>query len=222
MAIVSTPHLAMKFPSLSGDILTVHVDQKEAREYYVESLRVEPLRNDRSPKRKSSRKHDSPRKAQPIPMEPAIALVDLDPRTNEDRLEAREELLRVPLLDEEHSTCVGMTMATVEVEIIHATLKKNVDMFVWTSSDMSGVSSDVITHKLSVFKEARPITQKKRDYDDEKCLAAETEAEKLLSTNLYARLGIQLGFQRCYGYQANGNWRMCVDYKNLNSALISA
>jgi len=29
-AIVSTLYLAMKFPSLSGDILTVHVDQKHA------------------------------------------------------------------------------------------------------------------------------------------------------------------------------------------------
>jgi len=38
MAIVSTPHLAMKFPSSARDILTVHVDQKEARECYVESL----------------------------------------------------------------------------------------------------------------------------------------------------------------------------------------
>ena len=44
MAIVSTPHLAMKFASISGDILTVHVDQKVAQECYVESLRVEPLR----------------------------------------------------------------------------------------------------------------------------------------------------------------------------------
>jgi len=32
-----------------------------------------------------------------------------------------------------------------------------------------------------VFKEARPIAQKKRDYDDEKRLAAKSEAEKLLS-----------------------------------------
>ena len=32
MAIVSTPHLAMKFSSASGDILTLHVDQKVARE----------------------------------------------------------------------------------------------------------------------------------------------------------------------------------------------
>ena len=29
-AIVSTPHLAMKFPSVNGDIATVHVDQKTA------------------------------------------------------------------------------------------------------------------------------------------------------------------------------------------------
>jgi len=42
--IISTPHLAMKFPSLSGDILTIHVDQKIARECYEESLRVEPTR----------------------------------------------------------------------------------------------------------------------------------------------------------------------------------
>jgi len=62
MAIVSTPHLAMKFPSRIGDILTVHVDQKEARECYAESLRVEPLRNDTSALRvrKSSQKDHSP------------------------------------------------------------------------------------------------------------------------------------------------------------------
>jgi len=33
--IVSTLHLVMKFPSLSGDILTIHVDQKIARECYA-------------------------------------------------------------------------------------------------------------------------------------------------------------------------------------------
>ncbi|XP_020203897.1 uncharacterized protein LOC109789378 [Cajanus cajan] len=37
-AIVSTPHLAMKFPSESGRIITVHVDQKVARECYFASL----------------------------------------------------------------------------------------------------------------------------------------------------------------------------------------
>jgi len=37
--VISTPHLAMKFPSPSGDILTIHGDQHLARECYMASLR---------------------------------------------------------------------------------------------------------------------------------------------------------------------------------------
>jgi len=68
-------------------------------------------------------------------VEPTVELVDLDPRAIEDKLKAREELRRVPLLDEERSTVVGKTMAA-EAEIMHATLKKNVDLFARTPSDM--------------------------------------------------------------------------------------
>jgi len=42
--IISTPHLAMKFHSVIGDIASVHVDKKCARECYVASLKVEPTR----------------------------------------------------------------------------------------------------------------------------------------------------------------------------------
>ena len=37
--VVSTPHQAMKFPSPSGDILTIHGDQRLAHECYIASLR---------------------------------------------------------------------------------------------------------------------------------------------------------------------------------------
>jgi len=86
-------------------------------------------------------------------VEPTVVFVDLDPRAIEDMLEAREELRRVPLLDEEHNTVVGTTMAVAEAEIMHAVIKKNVDLFVWTPSVMLGVSPNIITHKLLVFKE---------------------------------------------------------------------
>jgi len=39
-AIVSTPHLAMKFPSPQGDIITIHGDQRAARECYMASLKL--------------------------------------------------------------------------------------------------------------------------------------------------------------------------------------
>jgi len=87
-------------------------------------------------------------------VEPTVALVDLDPRATENRLEEREELRRVPLLDEEHNTVVGTAMAAAEAEIMDIALKKNMDMFAWTLTDMPGVSPDVITHRLSIFKEA--------------------------------------------------------------------
>ncbi|XP_020232498.1 uncharacterized protein LOC109812850 [Cajanus cajan] len=41
-AIVSTPHLAMKFPSEEGTIITLHADQETARECYFASLKVQP------------------------------------------------------------------------------------------------------------------------------------------------------------------------------------
>jgi len=81
-AIVSTPHLAMKFPSLSGDILTIHVDQKIARECYAESLRVEPTRqkvvDSHSPRRKMTGRGRSPRRHVRL-TEHAVAMIDLDP-----------------------------------------------------------------------------------------------------------------------------------------------
>jgi len=41
-AIVSTPHLAMKFPSERRGVVTVYADQCTARECYVASLRLTP------------------------------------------------------------------------------------------------------------------------------------------------------------------------------------
>jgi len=37
--VVSTPHLAMKFSVALGDIITIHIDQKLARECYIVHLR---------------------------------------------------------------------------------------------------------------------------------------------------------------------------------------
>lgn len=41
-AIVSTPHLAMKFPSEDETIIIVHADQRMTRECYMASLRLRP------------------------------------------------------------------------------------------------------------------------------------------------------------------------------------
>jgi len=118
-AIVSTPHLAMKFPSPSGDILTVHVDQKIARECYAESLRVEPTRQkptgSYSPKRKMVGRGRGPRKHSPQPRN-AVAMADLDPREIEPRLEVKDELRQAELGEGERYTSIGTAMAAVDAQ----------------------------------------------------------------------------------------------------------
>jgi len=43
-AIVSTPHLAMKFPLEDGKVITMYGDQKTVRECYVASLKPQAER----------------------------------------------------------------------------------------------------------------------------------------------------------------------------------
>jgi len=69
-----------------------------------------------------------------------VALVDLHPRMNELRLEVGEDLQPVPLLDGEHTTRLGTSLDVVDAKTTHQTLKKNANIFLWRTSDMSGVS----------------------------------------------------------------------------------
>ena len=101
-AIVSTPHLAMKIPFASGDIVIVHVDQKVARECYVTNLKVKPTdrphhreslrgqccdrtreqsQRSQGSSRGQSREMKAPRK------EHMVALGDLNPRFNDAHIE---------------------------------------------------------------------------------------------------------------------------------------
>ena len=70
---------------------------------------------------------------------------------------------------------------------MHATLKKNVDLSAWTIFVMPGVSPDIMSHKLSVLKEARSVAQKKRNHGDEKRLATKEETDKPSRSALFVK-----------------------------------
>jgi len=77
----------------------------------------------------------------------------------------------------------------------------------------------VVVHRLSIFKEARYVSQKKRKLGEERWLATKAEATKLLDAKFIGKA--------CYTtWMANVvlvkkpscKWRMCIDYINLNKA----
>jgi len=45
--------------------------------------------------------------------------------------------------------------------MISKIIMHNADLFTWTNVDMLGIDLKVITHKLLVYKEEQPISQKK-------------------------------------------------------------
>jgi len=191
--VVSTPTLAMKFPSPSGDILTVHYNQRLARECYMASLRPQlPIQQTNHIER---------------PPGSGIALSgeDLDPRVGRDfRLEPVEETSPLELPNG-HS--------------INLILISNTDLFAWSAADLPGVDPLVASHKPFIYKEARYISQKKLKLGEERRLAAKVEAEKLLNAGFIEKAQYTTLLSNVVLVKKdNGKWRMCVNYTDLNKA----
>ncbi|KAL5567230.1 hypothetical protein UlMin_030394 [Ulmus minor] len=71
-------------------------------------------------------------------------------------------------------------------------LRDHRDVFAWSHEDMPGIDPKVIVHRLNIDPSFRPVKQKRRTFNAERYMAINTEA--------------------------NGNWRVCVDFTDLNKA----
>ena len=101
-------------------------------------------------------------------------------------------------------------------------LKENLDVFAWSHEDMLGIFSEVIQHKLNVNSERKPVQHRRRVFALEWDQAVTEEVSKLLT----------VGFVREVYYpdwlanvvlvkKANGKWRMCMDFTDLNKACLN-
>lgn len=84
---------------------------------------------------------------------------------------------------------------------------------------MPGIHPSVMSHKLSLFKEARPVTQKKRRMGEEKQRDDVEEVKKLQEAEFVREVTYTTWLANMVMVKkANGKWRMCTDYTNLNEA----
>jgi len=126
-AVVSTPHLAMKFPAPSGDILTIHCDQRLTRECYMASLRPQlPIQQTNHIEK-------------PPGSSIALSGEDLDPRIGRDvRLEPVEDTSPLELPNG-HSINLGTGLNSDERATITPILINNTNLFAWSVADLPGV-----------------------------------------------------------------------------------
>ena len=57
-------------------------------------------------------------------------------------------------------TSVSSLLTTEKRSNIEALLRRNVDIFAWSHSDMPGIDQSMAAHKLNIFLNMRPMRQK--------------------------------------------------------------
>ena len=82
---------------------------------------------------------------------------------------------------------------------------------------MPGIDLNVITHCLNVHPSSKPVRQKKRVFASERDNAIKEEVQKLTTAQLIREVYYPDWLTNMVMVKkANGKWRMCVDFTNLN------
>ncbi|CAL9000626.1 unnamed protein product [Prunus brigantina] len=132
-----------------------------------------------------------------------------------------EELETVVLNEEHPDRCVkiGTALDPDLRELFIDFLRHHAEVFAWSYDDMPGISPDVISHELSISPICKPVRQKHRSYDVERYEAMRTEVDKLKAIGFIREATYPVWLANSVMVRkANGGWRMCQDYTDLNKA----
>ena len=188
--ITSTYHLSVKFPTEYG-VGEVQGDQSAARECYLAMLAMDEQTQTMNIEERR------------IVVEPTVALEDIP--LDEDDLGK--------------STRIGADLEGKIKKGLIRFLREHIDMFAWSHEDMPGIDPSVITHRLNVYPSFKPVRQKNRVFALERDNAIKEEVQKLTLAK-FIREVYYLDWLAnvVMGKKANGKWRMCVDFTDLNKA----
>jgi len=84
---------------------------------------------------------------------------------------------------------------------------------------MPGINPDFLCHHLTMDPKVRPVRQRMRKFNEERHLVVQEETKKLLSVGHNKEIQYPEWLANVVLVKkANGKWRMCVDFTDLNKA----
>ena len=119
----------------------------------------------------------------------------------------------------EKTTQIGTNLSLETREGIFNFLKDNLDVFAWSHEDMPGILASIIQHRLNIDPEKKLVQQRRRVFASERNKVVMDEVNKLLATNFIRKVHYPKWLVNVVMVKkANGKWRMCVDFTDLNQA----
>jgi hypothetical protein len=205
-AVLHSLYLCLKIPTSQG-VISVHGNQKDARNieqgFTPGHRNVNCLHDGKTEDSTSitGKQNNASFKSRPINLECEIKIVPLDPR--------------VP----DKMVTISQDLTPGEEKELLSFLDKNNDVFPWRTSNLIGVSRDIIEHKLKVNPSARPKKQRLRNMSDEKVATTKMEVQRLLDAGFIREVYYPSWLANVVMVKKkNGKWRMCTDFTDLNKS----
>ncbi|GKV50078.1 hypothetical protein SLEP1_g56795 [Rubroshorea leprosula] len=122
-----------------------------------------------------------------------------------------------PYMRPERTVNIGVDMDPSFMARLENCLREHKDIFAWCPADMLGIDPKVACHRLGVNPVAVPVRQKVRHFGAERTAAIEEEVAKLKEAGFIQEITFSEWLSNVVMVKkANGKWRMCVDFTDLN------
>jgi hypothetical protein len=119
----------------------------------------------------------------------------------------------------EQKVLLGSQLSEEQEKTLIRFLFNNKDVFAWSANDLCGVNRDVIEHSLNIDPSFTPRKQRLRKMSDDKAEDARNEVKRLLSAGVIREVKyLEWLANTVMVKKANGKWRMCIDFTDLNKA----
>ena len=113
----------------------------------------------------------------------------------------------------------GHLLSQEEQDEVAGVIPRHLYAFAWSASDIPDIDLDFLCYHLSMDATVRPVRQRRRKFNEERQLVVREETQKLLSAGHIREIQYPEWLANVVLVKkANGKWRMCVDFTDLNKA----